>query len=78
MIFSAAHLEAEFIVVGGGKRAEVAVKPLREKGSHIEMVAIQPTLMHTLIEAFTHAHFSQILVSLHLSWVVPDCVCVYE
>ena len=57
-----AQLEAEFIVVGGGKKAEVAVKPLREKGSHIEVVAARPTLMQTLTEAFSRAHFSQILV----------------
>jgi hypothetical protein len=61
-ILTVAHLEAEFIVVGGGKTADEAVKPLRQKGSHVEFVSGRPTLMHTLSEAFNRAHFSQILV----------------
>ena len=59
-----AHLEAEFIVVGGGKSAEEAVEPLRQRDSHVEFVSSRPTLMHTLSEAFNRAHFSQILVRL--------------
>ena len=47
-----------------GKVAEEAVRPLKEKGSHVELVPPQPSLMHTLSEAFNRAHFSQILVSL--------------
>ena len=60
-----AHLEAEFIVIGGGRKAEEAVRPLREKGCHVELVSSHSTPMHTLSEAFSRAHFSQILV----------CVC---
>ena len=52
------------MVGGPGKKVEVAVKPLREKGSHVELVAPQPLLMATLSLAFSRAHFSQILVSL--------------
>jgi hypothetical protein len=59
----AAHLETEFIVVARpGKKVEEAVKPLREKGSHVELVSPQPLPMHTLSQAFNKAHFSQILV----------------
>ena len=72
--FSAAHLEAEFIVFGGGKAAEKAVKPLKEKGSHVELVSSRPTAMHTLREAFSLAHFSQILVYIYYVCVV----CMYE
>ena len=57
-------MEAEFIVVSGpGKKAEEAVRLLRGKGSHVELVPVRPLLMHTLSEAFNRAHFSQILVS---------------
>ena len=69
-----AHLETEFIVVARpGKKVEEAVKPLREKGSHVELVSPQPLPMHTLSQAFNKAHFSQILVSLNITCLVQCC-----
>lgn len=69
-----AHLEAEFIVIGGGRKAEEAVRPLREKGSHVELVSSHSTPMHTLSEAFSRAHFSQILVCMYVC--ASHCVTV--
>lgn len=63
-------------MIGRDKGAETAVKPLRDKGRHVELVPGQPTAMHTLREAFSRAHFSQILVR-HTSWL-RDQLCWYE
>lgn len=67
------------MVGGKGKKEEDAVKPLKAKGSHVELVSAQTTPMHTLSEAFNRAHFSQILVSLisllHLMQYSVHYVC---
>ena len=57
------------MVDGRGVKTEAAVKPLKAKGSHVEIVSAHPFPVHTLSEAFNRAHFSQILVSYIVSFV---------